>query len=167
MNRLLSFIVLTVLAVAPSAAQSQPATKVAAGPHGYDWLIGTWNCTNNTPSALSGPPTSSYTASRSIGGSIVIHSSGKSFDSTGYLTYDPKSKTWWAPAAFADGSSEVESSKDVGNKVTFAGTYMSGGKPTTVRDMYTLLSANKQSDVGQMQTGGTWKTTYAVICTRA
>ncbi len=37
----------------------------------------------------------------------------------------------------------------------------------TVRDMYTLLSPTKQLDVGQSQSGGTWKTLYTVTCTKS
>jgi len=173
MKRLFSLITLAALAVAPSAAQSQSSAKstsmVGVGPHGYDWLIGTWNCTNSTPSAISGPPTSAFTASRSAGGSLMIRSTGTGFDSTGYVTYAAKTKTWWGPEAYADGSTELESTKDTGNKATWTGTYTgaASGKTMTVRDMYTLLSPTKQLDVGQSQSGGTWKTLYTVTCTKS
>jgi hypothetical protein len=173
MKRLLSLVTLAVLAVAPSTAQPQsPAMAkpaVGVGPHGYDWLIGTWNCTNSTPSAISGPATSSYTVTRTIGGGLYIRTSGKNFDSSSYIAYSAKTKTWAGPASFADGSYEFESSTGTGNKVTWAGTYVAGGlgKAVPVRDNYTLINATKQTDVGQTQSGGTWKTLYTVACTKS
>jgi len=173
MKKLLFFVSLAALLSVQFVAQSRPVAAsmatVGAGPNGYDWLIGTWSCTNKNPSPVAGPANSTFTAARAnTGTTLLIRSKGKGFDTSSYLTYASKSKTWWAPAAFADGSYEVESSTGTGNKVTFSGTYYGASGPAMkVRDVYTLLSPTKQNDLGQAQSGGTWKTLYDVTCTKS
>jgi hypothetical protein len=172
MKRFVLFVVLATFvavpcATTPGSAASAPA-GVGAGPHGYDWILGNWSCVNPNPGPMSGPATSSYTASRANDGAgIVIHAKGKGYDQTTYLAFDPKTKIWRGPASYADGSYESESSTGTGTKVGWTGTYYSpSGAATKVRDNYTLLGPNKQLDVGQSQVGGTWKNTYSITCTR-
>jgi hypothetical protein len=173
MQRTVLFVVLaTFVAVSfatmPGTAASAPVV-VGAGAHGYDWLLGSWSCVNPNPGPLSGPAATSYTASRANDGvGVIVRTKGKGFDLTTYIAYDSKTKTWWGPEAYADGSYESESSTGTGSKVTWTGNYYSpSGAATKVRDMYTLLGPNKQLDVGQSQNGGTWKTTYSITCTRS
>jgi hypothetical protein len=171
LNRLASVVIFSALIATPFAARAQTmgtAFAVTPGPRGFDWLVGTWSCVNKNPSPLSGPPTSSFTATRAGAGTYFVKAMGANFQTAGYVTYLPKTKTWNAPAAFADGGYEIESSKDAGKKFTFTGTYYTArGKATTVRDLYTLVGTKTQIDVGQANTSGLWKTIYTVDCTRS
>jgi hypothetical protein len=175
LKKLLCFALLAALAIAPSAARSQPSmmssSAYGAGPRGYDWLIGTWSCTNTmaSASAMSGPASTTFTGSKSGSGGVMIRVSGKNFDETAYLAYLPKTKTWWGPFAFSDGSYEIETSTGTGRKITWTGTYTgaSDGQTMKVRDLYTVFSATKQNDVGQYQSGGSWKNLYNINCTKS
>jgi hypothetical protein len=171
LKRLVSFVIFSALIAAPFVARAQTmgtALGVTPGPRGYDWLVGTWSCVNKNPSPLSGPATSSFTATRGGTGAYFVKSMGANFQTAGYVSYLPKTKTWNAPAAFADGGYEIESSNDTGKKFTFTGTYYSAqGKATTVRDLYTLVGTKTQIDVGQAKTAGAWKTIYTVTCTKS
>ncbi len=171
MKKLLLFVTLAVLVETPFAAQSETMgtahVGVTPGPRGYDWLLGRWTCVNKNPSPLAGPSTSTFTAVRATaGGGLFIRANGPGFDSTAYLTYLPKTRSWSTPGSFADGSSEIESSTGTGTKVTFTGTYTTpSGATTKVRDLYTF-SRGRQVDVGQTQAGGVWKTIYTTTCTK-
>jgi hypothetical protein len=164
---LASFVAIPFATAAGSAASAP--VLVSAGAHGYDWLLGTWSCVNSNPGPLSGPAASSYTASRANDGAgVIIRTKGKGFDLTTYIAYDAKTKTWWGPEAYADGSYETESSTGTGSKVVWAGDYYSpSGAATKVRDRYTILGPNKQNDIGQSLTGGVWKNTYNITCMRS
>lgn len=172
MKRFLCLVSCAALALAPLAANSDSTSTqwavVSAGPHGFDWLIGTWSCINKNPSPLAGPASATFTAVRSnAGGALFIRAMGKGFDTATYLSFDPKTKTWSAPAAFSDGSHEYESSTGTGAAFVFTGFYYSAGAVTKVRDLYALPSVKTQRDVGQTQTAGTWKTTYDITCTKS
>lgn len=173
MKRFLSFVVLATLAVAPSAAQSastpMSASAIGVGPHGYDFLIGSWACTNDAPSAVAGPASSTITVTKSAaGGALFYRVTGKDFDAATYLTYSPKTKTWWGPTAYADGGYEIESTTDTGPKAVWAGSLVSGGSSKAIpwRDNYTM-SSSKLVDVGQSKATGSWKTQYTVTCTKS
>jgi hypothetical protein len=170
MKKFLSLAMLAMLVLAPSAARTQTSTNmIGVGPHGYDFLIGSWTCTNTTPTPMAGPSVSKFTASRSNqGSSLVIRTSGKNFDSTSYLTYVPAAKTWWTPSAFADGSYETESTTQSGKKVVFSGSYFNAasGKTTQVRDTFVQPSIATYTDLGEYQAGGVWKKQYNITCTK-
>jgi hypothetical protein len=169
-KQVLSLVALAALTVTPCAVRAQTSLdKIGVGPHGNDYLIGTWSCTNSAPSALSGPSSVTETVVRgSVAGTLAVHASGKGFDGTGYVVYVAKTKTWWNPFAFADGSYEDESSTGTGAKLVFAGPYFNAatGQTTKIRDTYTTSSFTKQVDVGESQSGGAWKKQYTIVCTK-
>ena len=178
MNKLFGFAALALLAVAPSAGLAQsamstsatPLIMVGVGPHGYDWLIGTWSCTNSMPSPMGGPASQTLTVSRStVGTSLYVRVSGTGLDASGFVAYVPKTKTWWNPNASSSGDSGSESSTQTGKKTVWTGSYFSAasGKTTSIRDTYTLLSTTKYTDLGQYQSGGAWKTSANTTCTKS
>jgi hypothetical protein len=169
MKRLRSSLVLSMLVVVPNAAQAQSimsTSMIGVGKHGYDWIIGTWTCTNSTPSAMAGPAIVTLKASRgSAGSELLLRSTGKNFDSSGYLIYAPP--RWLNPSSFADGGHESESTLQIGNKAVWTGTYVSpAGKSMQVRDTYVSPSLTKYTDLGEYQSGGVWKKLYNITCTK-
>jgi hypothetical protein len=138
------------------------------GPHGFDWAIGTWSCTSGAASQLGGPTKTSLTAVRSEGGGVFVRSTGKNFDNSWYEVYSEKTKTWSSPFILADGSYGSESTAQTGAKTVWTGPYLSVGssKPSQIRDTISIVSASKYTDLGEYQSGDTWKTQYDVSCTK-
>jgi hypothetical protein len=168
--RFLSITALALLALAPYPALSQSdtmSTSIGVGPNGYDFVIGTWTCTNSMPSSMAGPATTTLTMTRSAQASLMFHSTGTNYDATGYVAYNPNTKTWSNPSALGDGSYENESTKQTGPKSTWAGIFYDASKRTTsrVRDKYTF-SSTTFTDIGQAQSGGGWKTISKTTCTK-
>ncbi len=173
MKRLLWFVTLAALAVAPCAAQAQPtawsASMVGVGPHGYDWAIGRWSCTNSMPSPMGGPSTSTSTVTASNGGGVFFRNTGKNFDNSYYAVYGSKTKAWLSPFIFADGSYGSESTTQTGKKIVWTGSVLdaASGKTMQVRDTDVMLSATKYTDLGESQSGGIWKAQYNLTCTKS
>jgi hypothetical protein len=170
MNKLGAFLVLAVLALAPCVAQSQSnPMAVGVGPHGYDFLIGTWSCTNSMPSRMGGPSSTTLTFARSAAGSISVHVTGTNFDALGYAGYTAKTKTWWNPSAVGNGDYSTESSQQTGKKTVWTGQYFDGstGKATPIRDTYTIDSLSVYKDLSEARIGGTWKTQAKTTCTKS
>jgi hypothetical protein len=175
MKNLPWFVALALLAVAPCAAQPQSMTSSSltqgVGAHGYDFLIGTWSCVNSMPpTPMSGPTNTTLTFSRSgQGTSLFVRVTGKNFDAASYIAYTAKTKTWWNPAALADGSYSDESTSATGKSVVWSGPYFDAGsgKTTQIRDTYARVTANKYTDLGEIQSGGAWKAIYKSTCTKS
>src|ERR1700677_3185876 len=113
MKKVLSQFLLAAFVVAvPCTAQSQmmSSSMPGAGPHVFDWAVGTWSCTNMMPSAMGGPSHQSMTVTRTNAGAIMYHSVGANFDSVFYNVYVAKTKTWWSPVIVSDGTYGTESS---------------------------------------------------------
>jgi len=171
MKKVLSFVTLITLAILPFATSAQSTmmstSMIGVGAHGYDWLLGTWTCTNSMPSAMS-PATMTSTFSRSsAGGVLLFRGTGKNVDSSGYIVYVPKTKTWMNPFVAADGSYGSESTIQTGKKAVWTGTVYASGKTTPVRDTYVALSLAKWTEVSEYQSGGTWKTAARSTCTKS
>jgi|HubBroStandDraft_4_1064222.scaffolds.fasta_scaffold61924_3 hypothetical protein len=169
MKKVLSQFVLAAFVVAvPCAAQSQmmSASVPGAGPHGYDWAVGTWSCTNTMPSAMGGPSHQSMTVTRTNGGAIMYHSVGANFDSVFYNVYVAKTKTWWSPLIVSDGTYGTESSSTIGKKMVWIGTASNtSGTSMQIRDTVTY-SMTKTTDLGEYKSGGPWREQYNVTCVR-
>ena len=173
MRKLLSIAALAALCVAPcatlaqSTAMASSVATIGVGPHGYDWLVGTWSCTNSMPGPMSGPAQLTLTATRSNVGAISFHSTGTNFDAIGYVAYAAKTKTWWNPSSNSTGGYGTESSTQTGKKTTWTGPYTdASGKSVQQRDMYTWTNANTFNDVFAVDMGGTWKTEGNTTCTK-
>lgn len=171
MNRLVALFALAALAIFPSIARASamaPST-VGVGPHGYDWLIGTWSCKNSMPSPMGGPAATTLRVSRATNGSLAVHVNGTNFDAVGYVTYAPKTKTWWNPSAISTGDSSTESSQQTGQKTVWTGPFYNAasGKTVPIRDTYTLESPTVYHDLSEAQLGGTWKTVGNITCTKS
>ena len=153
---------------APALSAFSPS-MVGIGPHGYDWLIGTWTCKNAMPSAMGGPATTTLTVARSVNGSLSIHSGGDGFDTLGYVALAAKTKTWWNPTALADGDNSNESSQQTGKKTLWTGTFYDAesGKTMQIRDTYTVSSGSSFKDLSEAQVGGTWKTQANTTCMKS
>jgi hypothetical protein len=173
MKRLLWFVTLVALAIAPCAAQAQPTawspSMVGVGPHGYDWMIGRWSCTNSMPSPMGGPSTSMSTVTASNGGGVFFRNTGKNFDNSYYAVYVSKTKAWLSPFIFGDGSYGSESTTRTGKKIVWTGSVFdtASGKTMQVRDTDVMLSATKYTDLGEYQSGGIWKAQYNLTCTKS
>jgi hypothetical protein len=163
---------MALLALLPCMAQSAPAMSAASvgvGPHGYDFLIGTWNCKNNIASSMGGPATTTAAIAHSANGTLSFHATGKGFDAMGYIVYAPKTKTWWNPSSASNGSYGTESTHHTGKKSVWSGTFVdpSSGKTVHVRDTYTFESGTMYTDIFQVERGGAWKTEGDSTCTKA
>jgi hypothetical protein len=163
--------ILALLVVLPWALRSAWAltpVTVGVGPHGYDFLIGTWSCKNSVPSALEGPTTTTFVITRTTNGALSIHVTATGFDAMGYIVYDSKTKTWWNPSMLATGGYGSESSQQNGRKTVWIGLFTnpSSGKTLQVRDTYTFLNAKTYTDLYQANVAGTWKTQGNSTCTK-
>jgi hypothetical protein len=160
-----------VFSLVPCVALPQPTSlsMVGAGPHGYDFMIGSWSCSNSVLSRLGGPSTSSFTISRSAGGALFVRSTAANYDTASYVVYSSKTKTWWSPTAYADGSYNVESTRQTGAKTVWTGTLFDApsGKTSPIRDTFTFSNPTTQNDLAQVQTGGTWRTEANTTCTKS
>jgi hypothetical protein len=170
MSKLLGALALLAISLAPSAAlsRSMPLSMIGVGPRGYDFMIGTWSCRNSVPTRLSGPATARFTVSRSANGALYVRSTAANFDTALYVIYSSRTKTWWSPEAYADGSNEIESTRQTGAKTIWVGTLFdpSSGQTRPIRDIYTFTNPTTQIDVTQVQMSGTWKTENNSTCTK-
>ena len=169
MKRFLWSIAAVALVLVPSIAQSQtiPST-VGAGPHGFDWQVGTWSCSNSMPATpLGGPSTQTENVSRTSGGAIFYHFTGDNFDSSGYNVYVPTKKMWVSPLSVADGTYGTESTTQSGKKIVWTGTAVdAAGKTTQIRDTIAYGDTN-YTDLGESLSAGVWKAQYKLTCTRS
>ena len=152
----------------PAARSAMSPAAIGVGPHGYDFLIGTWSCKNAAPSAMEGPGTTTAVISRTSTGALAFHGTGANFDAMGYIVYDPKTKTWWNPSTIASGGYGTESTRQTGMKTIWSGPFTNPSSAATlqVRDTYTFLNATTYTDLYQANVGGTWKTEGNSTCTK-
>jgi hypothetical protein len=167
-------IVLTACAavLAPGLALANtpmPVSAVGIGPHGYDYLVGSWSCSNPMhPSELGALATSTQTAVKVKDGNIMIRTASPNGDVTSYNTYLAKTKTWYGPFADSGGKYGTESTQGTGKTIVWVGTfYDTDGTATPIRDTYTMLSMTKQIDLSEAKVGGAWKVTAKTTCTKA
>lgn len=155
------------LAVLVAATPSFPESA-GVGPHGYDWLVGTWSCKNHLPTSIGGPSGQTIVFAPSGFDGLSVRVRGSGFERSGYIAYDAKSKTWWKPVAYPNGDSYTESTTQTGVKTEWKGTYFDASAKQTmnVRDVFTIVSPAKYLDVGQYQAAGLWHTGYNGVCTK-
>ena len=157
---------LAVFAVLPATAMPQ----MGAGAHGFDWMLGNWTCRNAVPGTLAGPAVQMFTATRStFSGAIIWRYTGANYDQYGFLTYVPRTGTWWMSWAYPGGSVGNESTRDSGKKTYWTGMIADTetGKTEHIRDTYTMSGPNKFRDYGEDDAGGTMKLSYDGTCTRS
>jgi hypothetical protein len=168
----LAVVVMALAVMLPSAAvvasPMMPA-GIGVGPHGYDFLVGTWTCKNSIPSAMGGPAVTTVAIAHSLNDALWVHVTGTGFDALGYVVYAPKTKTWWNPASVVSGGYGTESTQQTGKKTTWAGPFTdpSSGKTTQVRDTYTFMNPTTYTDLYQVDVNGTWKTEGNSTCTKS
>jgi hypothetical protein len=160
---------IAVFAPAVAYPQTTSAPSYGVGPNGYDWLVGTWSCTNSMPPTPDGGPVhTTLTVSKTNGGDIFLRTTGTNFDVASYNIYMPSKKMWLSPFILTDGSYGSESTSQTGTKVVWVGTAHDGpsGKLMSTRDTY-ANSANKYTDLGENRIGGVWKAIYNITCTKS
>jgi hypothetical protein len=163
------FLLVALLVAVPCAAQAQmmAASLPGAGPHGFDWEVGSWSCINGMPSPMGGPSHQTLTVTKTGTGAIMYHSTAANFDNTWYNIYVAKTKTWWSPFIVADGSYGTESSSTSGRSMVWVGTaYTPAGTSMAIRDTVTY-SPSKTTDLGEYKSGGAWKEQYNITCTKS
>lgn len=157
--------------VAGPALADTPASvsAVGAGPHGYDFMVGTWSCTNTVhPSELGALASTTIAATKVKDGNILIRTASPNGDVTSYNAYVPKTKTWYAPFADSGGKYGTETTQESGKTIHWVGTfYDTDGSMTPIRDTFTMLSMTKQLDVSEAKVGGAWKVTAKTTCTKS
>lgn len=166
MKKLLGICAFVALLVAPGVASAQSST----GSHAYDWLIGTWSCTNATPNAMAGPASQTETVTRSsTTGAFITHFTGTNFDQYGFLSYDPATRTWWSSWAFTGGSIGNESTTMSGAKTVWHGSFFNAanGTHSHLRDTMTISSPTKYTDLGEDDSSGSMKPIYNGTCTKS
>jgi hypothetical protein len=173
MKRFSWLYMLIVLVISSSAAQALPTawspSMAGVGPHGYDWEIGNWSCTNSMPSTpMGGPSSETLTATRTNTGALLFRTTGANYDSVYYNRYDAKSKMWLSPFALADGSYGSESTTQTGKTTVWSGQvfFAPSRKTIPTRDTYVIISSTKLTDLGENQIGGSWKPQYNYSCTK-
>jgi hypothetical protein len=171
MRSLFASSLVALLALVPCMAQSASAMSVGnvgMGPHGYDFLIGSWSCKNKMPSTMGGPATTTAVIAHSANGTLSFHATAAGFDAMGYIVYAPKTKTWWNPSAASNGSYGAESTHQTGKKTVWSGPFVdpSSRKTVQVRDTYTFESGTTYTDLYQVERGGTWKTEGDSTCSK-
>jgi hypothetical protein len=159
--------ILVALTLIPCAVRSQTSpANIGVGPHGLDFLIGTWTCTHPHPMAGE-PRIVSMTVSRGVApNTLFVHETGKSYEATALIVYTAKTKTWAVASAYDDGSSERETTTDTGEKQVFTGWYVdTSDKSYHVQDTFTSPSLTEVVGEGVYQTdSGVWKKSFAEIC---
>ena len=167
MTRLLYAAAFFALLLAPLGTPPQMSSTpmMGMGPHGYDFLIGSWSCVNSMPSPTGGPPNATQNFSRgNAPGVLFARITGRGFDVSGYLFYDAKSKMWVTPTAYGNGDLSYETTTQMGKRVTFNGTYYSGGKSMPMRDTFALPTWRSYTDLTELRMGGAWKAVARVSC---
>lgn len=143
-----------------------PVTVRANG--AYDWLVGTWSCTNELAAPIGGPANQTLAVAPSVGGSLAMKMTGSGFERSGYIAYSPSSKTWWNPFSYPTGDYAAESTTQTGATSVWSGSYFqaSTGKTFHVRDTYVRHGATRFHDVGQYRSNGVWKTGFRGGCVK-
>ena len=162
-------IILGALAAVGTGALAQSPADIGVGAHGYDLLIGTWNCNDSLAPAGQGASTLTVTGSATAG-SVGFHVAGKGYDIVGYIAYDPKTKTWMNPAAYFDGGSSNESTTQTGAKTVWAGSGsgpMMGVQPVQIRDTYAFTSMTQYTDLFEVNANGSWTARGNLTCNKA
>lgn len=175
MKRLLIAFVAGAAVLAPTLAGTALAdtpasmSAVGAGPHGYDYMVGTWSCTNPMqPTALGALASTTLTATKLQDGNIMIRTASPNGDVTSYSAYLAKTKTWYAPFADSGGKYGSEATQGSGKTIRWVGTfYDADGTMTPIRDTFTMLSMTKQVDVGEAKVAGVWKVTAKTTCAKS
>lgn len=175
MKRLIVSLAACAAVLAPSLARLALAdtpmsvSAVGVGPHGYDWMVGTWSCTNPMhPSELGALASTTITATKVKDGNIMIRTASPNGDVTSYSTYIAKTKTWYAPYADSGGKYGTETTQETGKIIHWIGTFYDiDGTMTPIRDTFTMLSMSKQVDVSEAKAGGVWKVTAKTTCTKS
>lgn len=150
-------------------ATPMSVSAVGAGPHGYDYMVGTWTCVNPMhPSELGALASTTLTATKVKDGNIMIRTASPNGDVTSYSTYIAKTKTWYGPFADSGGKFGTEMTQGSGKTIRWVGTfYDADGTATPIRDTFTMLSMTKQVDVSEAKVGGVWKVTAKATCTKS
>lgn len=144
-------------------------SAVGVGQHGYDYMVGTWTCTNPMhASELGALASTTITATKLKDGNIMIRTASPNGDVTSYSTYVAKTKTWGAPYADSGGKYGTETTQGTGKTIHWVGTfYDTDGTVTPIRDTFTMLSMTKQVDLSEAKTGGAWKVVAKTTCTKS
>lgn len=144
-------------------------SAVGAGPHGYDFMVGEWTCTNPMhASELGALASTTLTATKVKDGNIMIRTASPNGDVTSYNTYLAKTKTWAAPYADSGGKYGTETTQGTGKTIHWIGTfYDTDGTMTPIRDTFTMLSMTKEVDVSEAKTGGVWKVMAKTTCIKS
>jgi|SRR5580698_1522994 hypothetical protein len=144
-------------------------SAVGAGPHGYDWMVGTWSCSNPMqPSALGALASTMQTVSKVKDGNIMIRTASPNGDVTAYDAYLASTKTWYGPFADSGGKYGTETTQGTGKTIRWVGTfYDNDGAATPIRDTFTMLSMTRQVDVSEAKVGGVWKVMAKTTCTKS
>lgn len=144
-------------------------SAVGAGPGGYDYMVGSWSCTNPMhPSELGALASTTITATKLKDGNILIRTASPNGDVTSYDAYSAKTKTWYGPFADSGGKYGTETTQGTGKTIVWVGTfYDTDDTVTPIRDTFTMLSLTKQTDVSEAKVGGAWKVVAKTTCTKS
>ncbi len=126
------------------------AATYGAGPHGYDYQIGTWTCANPAPSPISGPAHQTMTVTKVSDGVLLFRTTGTNYDFTSNNIYVSAKNRWTNPYSGSDGSYGDESTSQTGSKTVWVGStyFPKMGKMVQTRDTY-VNSASKYTDLGE------------------
>jgi hypothetical protein len=158
------------LAIAPATGLAQSAVTMGEGPHGYDFLIGTWSCVNPNPGPMTGPAsTTMIGTAANAHNAIALHITGTGLDGSSVIAYNATSKVWSSPGADASGTGGIETTKETGAKVTWTGSAPdpASGKMIQYRDTFTRPAVDKYVDLSEVNAGDGWKTVSTFTCTKS
>ena len=180
MKGLICLVALAIFCRTPNAAlaDATPAatstlislSTIGVGAHGYDFLIGHWDCTNSAPYSIYDPLRFSltYGPAGTDGTLLGVQRA------TGYgevellLVYADDLRAWVRSYSSADGSHGKEASQDTGPKIVWIGSEVNSETgATNSRETWTFQSLAEYNDLSEDQFKGKWKVTGNVNCRKA
>jgi len=155
-----------------------PLTMIGVGPHGYDFMVGHWECSETGRWSGKQPQAWELKVQRVGDGSLLQLASFKGFAGIQVqpLKYISETKTWSISEANNLGDVVFsETSQDMGQKTTWVGWELLSDSRDTLshkihdQDTLTYLSLDEFNDVTEQQTGarGTWETSEDSTCQRS
>jgi len=162
----------------PAAAQPtpMPLDMIGVGPHGYDFMIGRWDCTE-AAAMLGKRPVAWAMKVQMVGdGSLLQVMSSNGFGIwVQPLRYISETKTWSISEANEGGNIIYsQTTQDTGQKTLWIGWELSGSQDIPphkiyARDTWTFPSLDEFLDATERQTGarGTWEAWQNSTCKRS
>jgi hypothetical protein len=180
MKGLPSLVAFAIFGFAPCAALAEPTpstatattlplTMIGSGAHGYDFLIGRWNCTDSAPYSIYEPLklSISYGRAGTDDGTLlgIVRSRGYPDEDDVLVAYVPEANVWVMSYGSTEGFRGKEATQEVGQKIIWVGS--EGDRRTgsmNSRDTWTFQSLTAYNDLAEEQIHGRWTVVGNYTC---